>query len=378
MRILSVIDSFKGSMTSQEANLAVKRALQHHDVVTFPIADGGEGTIDALTAQFNGELRDHTVTGPNGEQLQVKWGYVKEKNMAILEVAEAAGITKVPVDQLDPYLHTSYGVGEQIRLVLDYGVTEIMLGLGGSATIDGGFGLIQALGAIFYDKANNVLPMLPIQLDRVHSVDFSEVDPRLQQTNFSILTDVTNPLCGPNGAAYVFGAQKGLKELDFAHYDQAMNQYRAVIETELATRVQSNPGAGAAGGIGFIMHAYFKANVSSGLEWIAENGKLTEAIAAADLVITGEGKLDLQSLQGKVPIGIYQLATAQAKQTLFVSGFIDAALERDPTFEQALFLPIVDHVTTLDSAMKNGPGALEQALRRAFTFIDYGKSLNID
>lgn len=200
MRILAVIDSFKGSMTSQEANLAVKQALTTHDVTTFPIADGGEGTVDALIAQFNGEVLNHTVTGPSGELLSVKWGYVKERNMAILEVAEAAGITKVPVDQLDPYLNTSYGVGEQIRLVLDYGVTEIMLGLGGSATIDGGFGLIQALGAIFYDIENNVLPMLPIQLDRVHKVDFSGIDQRLQQTQFTILTDVTNPLCGSNGA----------------------------------------------------------------------------------------------------------------------------------------------------------------------------------
>ncbi|MDN6294129.1 MAG: glycerate kinase [Alkalibacterium sp.] len=370
MKILAAIDSFKGSMTSEKANQSVKDALPQHDVITFPIADGGEGTVDAFVGVMNGEVKKATITGVNGDAYIGQWGWVEQEKTAVIEVAEGAGLIQANKETLHPKNHTSYGVGEQITQALNQGASTIILGLGGSATTDGGLGLLQALGVVFKDAQNKELKKLPVKLGQVHSIDASGLDERVKKVNWLLASDVSNPLLGEKGAVHVFGEQKGLSKDELSTYDKNMSEFSNLVIKETGKDQRFTEGAGAAGGIGYAALSFFPCEFQSGLSLLAEKGNLEQFIQDVDLVITGEGKFDDQSLGGKVPIGISRLAKKHSVPALLFAGKIDS--DRTAIEEENLhaLIPIVDAPMTLSEAMENGQPLLLKAVKRSMHLID--------
>ena len=369
MKIVTAIDSFKGSMSSQVANEIVKKYLPNHEVEIFPIADGGEGTVEVFVELEDGEIISQPMTSVNNRPDKGHWGWVEKSKTAIIEAAEGAGLIKADAATLHPRNHTSFGMGEQILQALDKGAETIILGLGGTATVDGGIGMLQALGCVFYSLDREPLPVLPVDLKSVEEIDTAGMDPRLKHTAIIIASDVTNPLCGLNGAVYVFGEQKGLAASELASYDQAMGHYRKVVEKATGRGKGDSAGAGAAGGIGFALLSFFDCRFESGFELLANRGNLEVKIKSADLVITGEGKFDSQSLQGKVPIGISRMAKQYATPTILFVGKTEDGLTSLPEENITAIIPIVDAPMSLKEAMSNGPRLLGKAVERAFHLV---------
>ena len=370
MKIIAAIDSFKGSMTSEQANQAVIDALPHHEVVSFPIADGGEGTVKAFVKAENGKVITQPITGVNGQPYEGRWGWIEENKTAVIEVAEGAGIIQADPETFHPKNHTSYGVGEQIIQALDYGAETIILGLGGSATTDGGIGMLQALGVTFKDTEDKTLPVLPVNLKAVEAIDTSELDERVTSVKWELASDVTNPLLGQNGAVYVFGEQKGMSKDELPDYDEAMAEYARLVGECTQSDMNELEGAGAAGGIGFAALSFFGCTFQSGLALLAERGGFKALLKNANLVITGEGKFDTQSLQGKVPVGISRMCRDAEVPVILFAGKIEEGLADVPEEHIQAVLPIVDAPMTLKEAMDKGPELLERAVRRAFKLID--------
>lgn len=375
MKILTAIDSFKGSMTSEEANMCVKRALPQHSVTCFPIADGGEGTVDAFVKVLDGKYIVNDIIGVNGMPYSAKWGWLENEKTAIIEVAEGAGIIRANKDNFHPSNHTSYGVGEQINQALDYGAETIILGLGGSATIDGGVGLLQALGVVYRDSNYTELPMLPVKLSQIESIDKSNLDNRLNNIKIILATDVNNPLLGKDGATYIFGKQKGLQEHEFSEFDFHMKKYADLVQEETESNTRDLEGAGAAGGVGFALSSFLQAEFRNGLFLLAEIGELESQIKDVDLIITGEGRFDDQSLGGKVPVGISRLAKQHNVPVILFAGEVDS--DRVSINEENIhaLIPIVDSPMTLESSMVSGSRLLEKAIRRTFNLIDLSKKI---
>lgn len=370
MKIIAAIDSFKGSMTSQTANQVVKESLPEHEVVTFPIADGGEGTVEAFVELTGGEILTMPMTSVNGEPDEGQWGWIESSQTAVIEAAEGAGLLKANPETLHPRNHTSYGMGEQIKQALDKGAKTIILGLGGTATVDGGMGMLQALGCTFRDVNGQEPPLLPVELAWAAEIDTTSLDPRLQEVEIIVASDVTNTLCGEQGAVYVFGAQKGLSSSEMADYDRAMDQYSRVVERATGRQMADYPGAGAAGGLGFALLSFFDCRFESGFQLLAKQGSLEEKIREADVVITGEGKFDSQSLSGKVPIGISRLAREHGVPTILFVGKVEDHLPALPEENIAAIIPIVDAPMPLEEAMAQGPVLLKYAVKRAFCLLE--------
>ncbi|MGF3112146.1 glycerate kinase family protein [Facklamia sp. P9177] len=373
MKILAAIDSFKGSMTSEQANLCVKDALPNHSVTCFPIADGGEGTVDAFVSVLKGEYITQTIKGVDGKAFNGKWGWIEQEKLAIIEVAQGAGIIHADPKNLDPTRHTSYGVGQQLIQALDFGAERIILGLGGSATVDGGMGLLQALGLKFFDSHQQELPILPVELNRVASMDPSGIDRRMKQVDLILASDVNNPLIGPKGASYVFGPQKGLATKDLPTYDASMKNYADLLLEATKKDYRHLEGAGAAGGIGFALSTFFGAKFRNGLFLLAEKGNLDALIKEADLIITGEGRFDDQSLSGKVPIGISRLAKKYQVPVLLFAGQIDSQQVALPEENLFALIPIVDRPMELDRAMELSQQLLTKAVERTINLIEFAQ-----
>lgn len=370
MKILSVIDSFKGSISSQSANQIVKSSLPQHEVTVFSISDGGEGLAEAFIDLEDGEKIIQEMTSVNGKSVQGHWGWLTKEKTAIIEAAEGAGLIHANLETLHPRNHTSYGMGEQIIQALDKGANTLILGLGGTATVDGGIGMLQALGCIFYNRKKEILPILPIDPGVVEDIDISSLDSRLKHVSIIVASDVINPLYGENGAVYIFGEQKGLKANELASYDWKMAQYSKVVHKVTGREKFDCSGAGAAGGIGFALLSFFDCFFESGLTVMAERGKLEEKIKEVDIVITGEGKFDSQSFQGKVPVGISRIAGKYGVPTILFVGKVDNHLIDFPEENIAAIIPIVDSPMSLKEAMTTGPKLLEQAVKRSFRLLE--------
>lgn len=317
MKVVIAMDSFKGSLTSMQAGNAARdgvlAACPDADVIVCPMADGGEGTTDALTEGMGGEKIQLTVTGPSGGKVDAAYGYFAEKKMAVMEMAAAAGITLV--ETLDPYRATTFGVGEMITDALERGAREFVIGIGGSATNDGGTGMLQALGYRFLGADGQETGQGAQALEKMQTIDDSRRHSLLQEAHFRIACDVKNPLCGENGATFVFGGQKGLKKPEMPVVDAWMKRYAEITETyrkksdEKCCGGDSDfPGAGAAGGLGFAFLAYLEGELVSGIDLIMDAAGLEKQIADADFVLTGEECLDGQTAMGKVPAGVAKLA----------------------------------------------------------------------
>ena len=312
MKVVVAIDSFKGSLTSIEAGMAAKEGIliAHPDanVVVKPLADGGEGTTDALIAGLGGERIDLTVTGPLGTPVNAHYGYLAEKNTAILEMAAAAGIILVRESEKNPLTATTYGVGEMIADAMERGIRNFIIGIGGSATNDGGIGMLKALGYQFSDENGQDVGEGGQALERVSSIIIEKANPILKECNFHIACDVTNPLCGKNGATYIYGPQKGVTLEIAEELDQAMNHYASITSKFLHNDYASAEGAGAAGGLGFAFLSYLNATLTPGIDLILNAVELEKELEDTDITVTGEGRLDHQTAMGKAPVGVARLA----------------------------------------------------------------------
>lgn len=360
MKIIVAMDSFKGSLSSIEANAAVSRALVGHDVTSIPISDGGEGFLDAWLASKRGIVIEEDVTFLDGTTGRARYGWDESTRHAVIEVAETAGLTKV--DHMDPWRYSSFGTGMQIVQALERGAERLTIGLGGSGTIDGGKGLLEALGVRFFDATGDVLSSIPHHLEKVVSIDWSGLHPGVARTEWVMASDVTNPLVGDHGAS-VFGSQKGLALEEVTRYEQILRSYAACFENSLADAV----GAGAAGGIGFAL-LQLGAVYVSGIEEVIRWSGLDRKLRTTDWLITGEGKFDAQTLDGKAPYGLARLAHTLNVPTLVFSGQTDWTSHVE-TGIVGIF-PIVSRVMTLEEAKWEAAPLLTSAVKRVFHVIE--------
>jgi glycerate kinase len=343
MRIVIAPQEYKGTLTAAEAAAAmaeaVRRVLPGADVLVLPLADGGPGTVAAIVAAAGGSIRTANVTGPLGEKVDAEWGLLEDsasarprrgqadpprrmtpQTTAVIEMAAAAGLLLVDEGERDPRAATTYGVGELIRAALDAGCQRMIVGLGGSATNDGGAGMAQALGVRLLDAQGHELPPGGAALARLDRIDVSGIDARVSGCEVLGATDVRNPLCGPEGASIVYGPQKGASPEVARELDEALRYYAEIIERDLGVAVAGLPGAGAAGGLGAGLIAFLGATIRPGIEVIAEAVRLAERIRGADLVLTGEGRLDGQTAFGKTVAGVARIAGAEGVPVIVVPG----------------------------------------------------------
>jgi len=322
MKIVIAPDSFKESLSAIEVAGCIEEGFREvfpdATYVKVPIADGGEGTVEALVAATKGRLVNVRVTGPLGDPVEATYGVTGDGATAVIEMAAASGLALVPKAKRNPLLATSFGTGELIRHALDSGLRNFIIGIGGSATNDAGAGMLQALGVHFVDEHGLALQRGGGALSGLSRIDRSELDKRLQESRFLVACDVNNPLTGPRGASCVFGPQKGASPEDVEKLDVNLSVFARVVRRETGVEINSAPGAGAAGGMGAALLAFLDAELKPGIEIVVDAVKLEDAVADADLVITGEGRIDGQSIHGKAPVGVARVA---AKHNVPVIGF---------------------------------------------------------
>ena len=357
MKIVIAPDSFKESLSAPDVAAAIARGWQQvfpeAECLLRPMADGGEGTVDAVLAAVGGERRECEVRGPMGAPVKAHWGWLGQ-GTAVIEMAAASGLHWVPREQRAARLASSFGTGELIREALDAGATRIILGLGGSATNDAGMGLLQALGMRFLDARGHELAPGGAALTNLDRLDLSGLDARLSDVQVEVAADVDNPLCGPHGASAVFGPQKGATPEHVVQLDAALGRFAAVVASALGEDHAEFPGVGAAGGLGFAARVFLKASFRPGIELVAELSGLAAAMANADLVITGEGRMDAQTLHGKTPVGVARVARAAGVPVIALSGSLGDNY-------QALYEAGIEAAFSLAP----GPLSLEQAMAGA-------------
>ncbi|MCI8822888.1 MAG: glycerate kinase [Lachnospiraceae bacterium] len=354
MKVVVAIDSLKGSMTSMEAGRAIREGilnvLPDTEVIVKPLADGGEGTTEALVEGLGGELVETEVHGPLETPVKAVYGVIKETGTAIMEMAAAAGIILVGKDKR-PLDATTYGVGEMIRDAVRRGCREFIIGIGGSATNDGGIGMLTALGYEFLDARGAAVGIGAGALGKVASIRTGRVLPELKECRFRIACDVTNPLCGVNGATYIYGPQKGVTEDLRDSLDEAMDSYAQVIRDCLGTDHRESEGAGAAGGLGFAFLSCLNADLQPGIGLVMDAVDMEKTMEGADLVFTGEGRLDGQTAMGKAPVGIAKLAKKHGAKVVALAGAVIEGAEKCNENGIDAFFPILRRIVTLDEAM---------------------------
>lgn len=365
MKILIAPDSFKESLDAAGVARAIaqgwRQGMPQAEVVELPLADGGEGTTQALVAATAGELQFCQVSGPLGAPVEAFWGRLDE-NRAVIECAASSGLDLVERNRRDPWRASTRGLGELIRAALDNGTQEVIVGLGGSATSDGGAGMLQALGAQLLDARGEPIGPGAEGVSRLARIDLNGLDPRLARVRFEVACDVDNPLTGPEGAAAVFGPQKGADAELVQRIDAALVHYAALLEQVTGRQVANQPGAGAAGGLGAALLACFNAELKPGIEIVLAAVGLRERLRGVDLVITGEGRIDSQTARGKTPVGVARLAQAAGVPCVALGGAVPVA---SPVLEQlaaagiAAVFPILPGVVNLDEALAEA----EQNLR---------------
>lgn len=373
MKVVIAIDSLKGSLSSMEAGMAIKdgilAAKPDAEVIVKPLADGGEGTTDALIEGMNGERIDLTVTDPMHTPVDAYYGYLKDTNTAVMEMASAAGITLVPDSEKNPLLATSYGVGEMINDAIQRGCRNFIIGIGGSVTNDGGIGMLKALGVRFLDENGEDAGEGGQALAKVARIDVSGMNPLLKECHIQVACDVNNPLCGENGSTYVYGPQKGVTEDMKKTLDETMAHFARVTSETLENDYMNTPGAGAAGGLGYAFLAYTGAALTPGIELILDAVGLEEELSGADVVVTGEGRLDFQTAMGKAPVGVARLAKKYNAKVIAFAGSVTKEATACNKEGIDAFFPILRGVCTLAEAMdpvaarNNMTATVEQVFR---------------
>lgn len=373
MKVIIATDSFKGSLTTLQAANAIsdgiKRVCCDAEIIIHPIADGGEGTVEAMSAMKVSKTQIVRVHGPLSKTVDAK--YVIIENTAVIEMAAAAGITLVEKDELNPLYTTTYGVGELIADAIKKGCRNFIIGIGGSATNDGGVGMLQALGFEFTDINEDPIPQGAKGLEQIHKIKTLNALAELKDCKFRIACDVKNPLCGENGCSAVYGPQKGATGKMVEVMDKWMSKYADLTMT-INPQADSNiPGSGAAGGMGYAFLSYLNGTLQSGIDLIMEETKLEEFIKTADIVITGEGRLDGQSVMGKVPVGVAKLAKKYSKPVIAFSGSITEDSKLLNQYGIDAFFPIIKGICSLDQAMntQNAYANLADTAEQVFRLI---------
>ena len=362
MKVVIAPQSFKGSISALNAARAMEegvlRVVPDAETVLVPVADGGDGTLETLVEATGGEIRSTTVTGPIGKPVTAEWGALGDGQTAVIEMARTSGLALLSLAERDPLHATTYGLGEVIREALDAGFRSFIVGIGGSATNDGGAGMAQALGVRLLDEAGGDLPSGGAALAGLRRMDMSGLDERAAEARFSVACDVSNPLTGPEGAAAVYGPQKGATPGMVQQLDAALKHFAEVVERDTGTSIDAVPGSGAAGGLGGGMMAFLGGSLRTGVDIVLDHIRLDERLEGTDLVITGEGQIDFQTVYNKAPIGVARRAKRRNIPVLAVCGSLGRG------FEDV-------HAEGIDAvvAIVNAPMALDEASARAGELI---------
>lgn len=376
MNILVAVDSFKGSATSVEVASYIEKGIQGYkkdvSVNKLPIADGGEGTVEALLTSMGGQYHYKRVKDPLGRTIEAKYG-ILNNNIAVIEMAESSGLTLLKKEEQNPLYTTTFGTGELLKDALDKNVDEIIIGIGGSGTNDLGVGMAQALGASFKDEFDNEVGYGAVELEKIKSIDISKIDNRILNMKVTVLSDVDNPLCGKNGASFVFGPQKGADIETVKRMDEILFNLSEIIKSNIGIEIKEINGSGAAGGLGGGLIAFCNAEMESGSSKILELVNIEQLLSGIDLVITGEGKIDYQSIYGKAPITVAKKAKKYGIPVIAIVGSEGEKSEVVYNHGIDLIIDIINEPMSLNDAMKNSKELIESAgekVIRAFYIND--------
>ena len=380
MKLIFAPDSFKGSLSALESCDILERVagkiFPGAETISVPVADGGEGTVDALLRAMGGERISVKVTGPLFEEETAVWGMLPDGRTAVMEMAQASGLPYLPPDRKDPRQATSLGTGEMIADALHRGVRDILIGIGGSATNDGGIGMLTALGARFTDEAGNAVRPVGRAMKDVAHVDFSGLMPELKDTRITVICDVTNPLLGENGATFIYGPQKGAVPEIRDELEAGMTHYAAVVEVAVGHDISKFPGAGAAGGLGAALGGVLGAQLKSGIDAVLDAVDFDRKLEGVDLAVTGEGRIDGQSVRfGKVPVGVAKRCAAKGIPTLAIVGGIGDGAEGLFDLCESTIMTTVSGPMSLEKAMTEAPALYEYAAERLFRAVHIGMNI---
>ncbi|WP_347552711.1 glycerate kinase [Pseudalkalibacillus hwajinpoensis] len=380
MKIVIAPDSFKGSLSAMEAAEAIdrgiKKAIPETETVLLPIADGGEGTLETLVAATGGSKKKTAVTAPLGNSVLSEYGILGDNKTCVIEMASASGLGLVPNEELNPLVTTTFGTGELIKQALDDGFTSFILAIGGSATNDGGAGMLQALGIRLLDEKENEVGFGGGELNKITSIDVSGFDERIKHSTFLIASDVQNPLIGLEGASHVFAPQKGATKEMVKRLDNSMMNWADEVEKVTGVHLHDKPGAGAAGGIGGAFQAFFPSKMKRGIDVVIEFTGLYESLSKANLVITGEGQVDFQTASGKTPMGVAQAANTLNIPTIVMAGSVGTGIEVLYQFGVVSVNSIINQPMSLNEAMEYAPQLLERSTEQVIRSYFHNRVYN--
>jgi len=369
MKIVIAPDSFKETLSAFEVASAIESGFQNvfpeAEIIKIPIADGGEGTVDAMVRATNGSFEFSEVEGPMGENTRAKWGMLGNSKTAVIEIAEACGLHLVSANKRNPMAASSYGVGQLVIAALDKGAKKIIIGLGGSSTNDGGYGFLRAIGVQFLDSKGNELNGHFETLSLLSDINLSHIDKRIMNTSIEIACDVDNPLLGHQGATRVFAAQKGASNKMIEELESIMTHYYEVISGQLKSQARDQPGFGAAGGLGFGISAFSNSELKSGISIVLETLNFNQYLLDADLVITGEGRIDSQSERGKAPIGVIRYANQFNCRVFVIAGSVDDPKVFNQKFNVTNSYGIVNEKFSIEKAFEDPYGCLKNVSQKA-------------
>lgn len=364
MKIIIAPDSFKGSLTALEATTSIKKGIKkacpEARTISLPVGDGGEGTMEVLINATAGQKKSVPVIGPIGDEIEAEYGILGDGKTCVIEMATASGLHLVPNGELAPLKATTYGTGQLMKQALDDGFTSFIVTVGGSATNDGGAGMLLALGMQLLDSHGEDIDYGGEELNKIVKIDSTNFDARIQESTFIIATDVSNPLIGPNGASYVFGGQKGATDYEIKLLDNHLKHWANKVYEKTNVRIHDIPGAGAAGGIGGAFKAFFSAELKPGIEVVLDYIDFNKHLADADLVITGEGKVDHQTVFGKTAQGVAQAANKQNVPTIIMAGAVENGFEKLYDYGVVSVNSIIRKPMSLNEAIKNASTLLEK------------------
>ena len=379
MKIVIAPDSFKGSLTALQVAEAIevglRRVFPAAAIEKVPMADGGEGTVQSLVDATGGEILTARVLDPLGNPIDAQYGVLGDGITAVIEMAAASGLTLVPYDKRDPRITTTYGTGELIRAALAHGCRKLIIGIGGSATNDGGAGMAQALGAKLLTASHEQIERGGGALATLNSIDISELDPRIPETETVVACDVNNPLTGKEGASHVYGPQKGATPEMIEVLDAGLGHFDKILQRALDKSVNAVPGAGAAGGLGAGLMAFLNASLKSGIEIVTEATQLSKQVVGADLVVTGEGQINFQTVFGKTPVGVAKVAKTQNVPVIAIAGSI--ADRSDGVYDAGIdaMIDILPEPMALETAIEKATVLVETAAERAGRMVNIGTKI---
>lgn len=373
MKFVLAPDSFKESMTSMEACLAmekgIKKVFKDAECIKVPMADGGEGTVDALVNATEGKFIEIEVTNPLGKKIKANYGILGDGKTAVIEMAKASGIELIDRSERNPYVTTTYGTGEIIKDAVNKGIKHILIGIGGSATNDAGAGMLQALGVKLLDANKEEIAFGGVQLEKIEYIDKCKLDEFLKDVTIEVACDVTNPLVGENGASYIFGPQKGATPEMVKVLDNNLRHFALKVKESFGIDIAHVPGSGAAGGLGGALLGFLNAELRSGIELVIKYTNLEEKIKTSDYVLTGEGSIDGQTIFGKTPVGVSKLGKKYDIPVVAFAGKVEP--ESSNLYSQGMksIFSIMRGVETLDDALKNGASNLEKTVESVIRII---------